>query len=155
DMLQRQVAAQIGAPDGYQHLDLSINRPGHQQFSPQGGGGGDINAAQWLQSMGYQGRVVGRTPGPQEGMMGGGFPGMMGAGGMLGGGGMFGGGGGFPGGGMPGLGGGGFPGGFGGGFPGGGFPGMMGGFPGMGGGFPGMGFNPMMLLMGGMGGRMF
>jgi hypothetical protein len=103
DMLNPQVAGQIGAPDGYQHLDLSINQPGHTQFSPQGGGGGDISAAQWLQQHGYRGRVVGRTPGPQEGQMGGmggfGGPGM--------------GVGGFPGGGYPGFGPGGFPGGMG------------------------------------------
>jgi hypothetical protein len=100
DMLNPQVAGQIGAPDGYQHLDLSINAPGHTQFSPQGGGGGDIPAAQWLQQHGYRGRVVGRTPGPQEGQMGGmggfGGPGM--------------GVGGFPGGGYPGFSPGGFPG---------------------------------------------
>lgn len=72
DMLSRQVAASIGAPDGYQHLDLSINRPGNVMFSSQGGGGGDLSASQWLSSMGYQGRQVGRTPGPQEGMAGGG-----------------------------------------------------------------------------------
>jgi hypothetical protein len=103
DMLNPQVAGQIGAPDGYQHLDLSINAPGHTQFSPQGGGGGDIPAAQWLQQHGYRGRVVPRTPGPQEGQMGGmggfGGPGM--------------GVGGFPGGGYPGFSPGGFPGGMG------------------------------------------
>jgi hypothetical protein len=139
DILNRQVAASIGAPDGYQHLDLSVNRPGNTMFSPQGGGGGDIPAGQWLQQMGYQGRMVSRTPGPQEGMggggMGGGMPGM----------------GGFPG--MPGFGGGMSPfgggGGFGGGFP--GMPPMGGGFPGMGG-MPAMPQMPMMPGMGGMGG---
>lgn len=54
------------APDNYQHLDLSVNQ-GTDQFSPQGGGGGNTNAYQWLQSIGYQGRVWGRTPGPSEG----------------------------------------------------------------------------------------
>jgi len=180
DMLSRQVASQIGAPDGYQHLDLSINRPGNVMFSPQGGGGGDLNAAQWLSSHGYQGRMIGKTPGPQEGMGGGmgmggpmgmpgmggfpGMPGMPGMGGPPGMGGMppnpFGGGGGGPG--MGFGGGGGF--GFGGGGPGmGGFGGpgmggapnpfMMGGSPGMGMGIgPGMGPNPFMMPSMGMGG---
>ncbi len=91
NMLNPQVAGQIGAPSGYQHLDLSINPPGQTQFSPQGGGGGSVNAAQWLQQHGYGGRVVGRTPGPQEGQMGGmggmgqgGFGGSMGQGGFPG-----------------------------------------------------------------------
>lgn len=124
DMLSRQVAQQIGAPDGFQHLDLSISRSGN--FDPTGGGGGDINSAQWLQSKGYRGKVVGQTPGPQQGMSGG-----MGGLGM--GGGMFG-----PMG-MPGMG---------------GPMGMMGGMPPMmGGGMPGMGMPPMMGMGGlGMGG---
>jgi hypothetical protein len=84
DMLSRNVAASIGAPDGYQHLDLALaSSPGGFQFA-----GGDIAAPSWLQSMGYQGRIVPRTPGPQEGMAGGGFggpPGMspFGGGSML------------------------------------------------------------------------
>jgi hypothetical protein len=96
DMLNPQVAGQIGAPDGYQHLDLSINQPGHTQFSPQGGGGGDISAAQWLQQ---HGRVVPPVPRKDDGGDGrlrwtrygsgrfpvswsGGFPGGMGFGGF-------------------------------------------------------------------------
>jgi hypothetical protein len=71
DMLNPQVAGQIGAPDGYQHLDLSINAPGHTQFSPQGGGGGDIPAAQWLQQHGYRGRVVGVPLAPRKARWGG------------------------------------------------------------------------------------
>lgn len=132
DMLNPMATRGIGAPDGYQHLDLSVGGP----FNPAGGAGGSINAAQWLQSVGYQGRVVGRTPGPQEGMgggmgpFGGGFPGMPGGGGFPGMPGPFGGGG-FPGGGM-------FPGG--GGMP---NPMMMFG----GGGFPGGGMRPPMMPM--------
>lgn len=129
------------APDGYQHTDIRLSMRG-----PVGGGpgnAGEINASQYLQQNGYQGRLVGRTPGPPEGM-GGGFPG---------------GGGGFPGmGGPPGMGGG-FPGMGGpmGGMFGGGGPPGMGGFPGMGGGMgmPGMGGPPGMGMgFPGMGGGM-
>ncbi len=52
-------------PDGWQHLDLSVNQ-GTDQFSPQGGGGGNTNSYQWLQSLGYQGTVLARTPGPTD-----------------------------------------------------------------------------------------
>ena len=53
-------------PDRYQHLDLSVNQ-GTDRFSPEGGGGGNVSAFEWLQSVGYQGRVLQRTPGPGEG----------------------------------------------------------------------------------------
>ena len=52
-------------PDRYQHLDLSVNR-GTDQFSPQGGGGGNYPAFQWLAELGYQGRILARTPGPPD-----------------------------------------------------------------------------------------
>ncbi len=52
-------------PDGWQHLDLSVAK-GTDQFSPQGGGGGNYSAYQWLQSLGYQGTVMSRTPGPTD-----------------------------------------------------------------------------------------
>lgn len=50
-------------PDGWQHLDLSVNR-GTDQFSAQGGGGGNTNAYAWLKAIGYTGREMSRTPGP-------------------------------------------------------------------------------------------
>lgn len=52
-------------PDGWQHLDLSVNK-GTDQFSPQGGGGGNYNASLWLSDLGYSGRVLTRTPGPTD-----------------------------------------------------------------------------------------
>ncbi len=52
-------------PDRWQHLDLSVAK-GTDQFSPQGGGGGNYSAYQWLQSLGYQGTVMSRTPGPTD-----------------------------------------------------------------------------------------
>lgn len=52
-----------GYPDRWQHLDLSVNQ-GTDRFAPTGGGGGNISAAAWLQSIGYGGYVVQRTPGP-------------------------------------------------------------------------------------------
>ncbi len=52
-------------PDGWQHLDLSVAR-GTDQFSPQGGGGGNVSSYQWLQVLGYQGPVMVRTPGPTD-----------------------------------------------------------------------------------------
>ncbi len=53
------------APDNYQHLDLSVSK-GTNQFSPQGGGGGNYNSYTWLQDQGYKGTVVARTPGPND-----------------------------------------------------------------------------------------
>ncbi len=53
------------APDNYQHLDLSVAK-GTNQFSPQGGGGGNYNSYTWLQEQGYKGTVVARTPGPND-----------------------------------------------------------------------------------------
>ncbi len=53
------------APDNYQHLDLSVNK-GTDQFSPQGGGGGNVNSYSWLADLGYQGTLVQRTPGPND-----------------------------------------------------------------------------------------
>ena len=52
-------------PDGWQHLDLSVNQ-GTDQFSPQGGGGGNRSAFLWMQGLGYQGTVMSRTPGPTD-----------------------------------------------------------------------------------------
>jgi hypothetical protein len=52
-------------PDRYQHLDLSVNQ-GTDQFNPQGGGGGNYSAFQWLTELGYQGRILARTPGPPD-----------------------------------------------------------------------------------------
>ncbi len=52
-------------PDGWQHLDLSVNQ-GTDQFSPQGGGGGNVSAYQWLQTLHYQGAMMVRTPGPTD-----------------------------------------------------------------------------------------
>ncbi len=54
-----------GFPDGWQHLDLSVNQ-GTDQFSPQGGGGGNTRSYDWLQSLGYLGAVRARTPGPTD-----------------------------------------------------------------------------------------
>lgn len=142
-------------PDGYQHLELSVSNGNYFPGTP--GGGGSIDAAQWLESIGYQGQKISKTPGPPDAQGGGG----MGMGGGMGGlgGGMFGGGmgGGFPGmgggmGGFPGLGGGmgGGMGMFGGGGMGGGMPGMGGGF----GGFGGMGGGMSPFGGGGFGGGM-
>ncbi len=160
DMLGGQAIQQIGAPDGYQHIDLAFasSPQGFRYGSPSEGG--DVNAVQWLQSHGYQGRQVARTPGPPEGMGGGGLGGMMGGGppGMPGGGNPFMSGNPFGGGG----GGGGFglgaPGGFGGfggssgfglgpsGPSGMGGAGGFGGPPPMMGGFGGMPPNPFMMM---------
>lgn len=52
-------------PDGWQHLDLSVNT-GSVTFPPTGGGGGNYPAAAWLREVGYQGRVLPRTPGPTD-----------------------------------------------------------------------------------------
>jgi hypothetical protein len=52
-------------PDGWQHLDLSVNQH-TDQFSPTGGGGGNYSAYQWLVEYGYAGRVLERTPGPPD-----------------------------------------------------------------------------------------
>ncbi len=52
-----------GFPDGWQHWDFSVNK-GTDRFSPQGGGGGNYSAYQWLQEVGYQGTVMEKTPGP-------------------------------------------------------------------------------------------
>jgi hypothetical protein len=49
-------------PDGWQHLDLSVNR-GSDQFNPQGGSGGNVSAYDWLVALGYHGRLLPRTPG--------------------------------------------------------------------------------------------
>lgn len=113
-------------PDKYQHLELSVSR-GSPYFPATPGGGGNVDAAQWLDSIGYRGSKISKTPGPPD---------------AQGGGGMFGG----PGGG----------GGFGNPFSGGG-PGMMGmpsmgpGGPGMGMGM-GMGMGPPGMGQGGPGG---
>jgi hypothetical protein len=55
-------------PDGWQHLDLSVNR-GSDQFAPTGGGGGNVDADEWLVAHGYEGRMLARTPGPPDGGM--------------------------------------------------------------------------------------
>jgi hypothetical protein len=55
----------VGFPDGWQHLDLSVAY-GTDQFSPQGGGGGNVSSYDWLQAIGYQGTVWTRTPGPPD-----------------------------------------------------------------------------------------
>jgi hypothetical protein len=52
-------------PDGWQHLDLSVNL-GTDQFNPQGGGGGNIRAFTWLASLRFEGRLLQRTPGPTD-----------------------------------------------------------------------------------------
>lgn len=64
DQLGR-VPAWFPAPDGYQHLDWSVAY-GTDQFNPQGGGGGNIDADDWLQAIGYQGVRWTRTPGPPD-----------------------------------------------------------------------------------------
>lgn len=143
DMLSPAPIQALGGQD-YNHIDLAFGSSPNAFRYGSPSEGGDVSAVGWLQQNGYQGNMVARTPGPPEGMAGGG--GMMGGlGGMPGG---------FPGmpgglGGMPGM-----PGGFGGtpfGDPmsmmmGGGMGGMMGG--GMpGGGSPfggGFGGSPMM-----------
>ncbi len=51
--------------DGWQHLDLSVNQ-GTNQFSPQGGGGGNYNSYSWLTLVGYIGTAMARTPGPTD-----------------------------------------------------------------------------------------
>lgn len=51
--------------DQYQHLDLSVDQ-GTDRFNPQGGGGGNVDADQWLEALGYQGRKLARTPGPPD-----------------------------------------------------------------------------------------
>ncbi len=53
------------APDGWQHLDWSVAY-GTDQFSPEGGGGGNVRSYDWLQAVGYQGTVWTRTPGPPD-----------------------------------------------------------------------------------------
>ncbi len=55
----------VNMPDGWQHLDLSV-AVGTDQFSPQGGGGGNASSYAWLQGIGYQGTVLNRTPGPTD-----------------------------------------------------------------------------------------
>ncbi len=55
----------MNMPDGWQHLDLSVNRATNQ-FSPLGGGGGNYNSYSWLSLVGYVGRVMARTPGPTD-----------------------------------------------------------------------------------------
>lgn len=52
-------------PSGWQHCDLSVNQ-GTDQFNPAGGSGGNVNGYQWLVENGYQGTVLGRTPGPPD-----------------------------------------------------------------------------------------
>lgn len=52
-------------PDRYQHCDLSVDKGG-DQFAPTGGGGGNVDADQWMLSLGYQGVLVSRTPGPTD-----------------------------------------------------------------------------------------
>lgn len=158
DMLSPAPIRALGGQD-YNHIDLAFasSPNGFRYGSPSEGG--DVNAVQWLQSHGYQGRQVARTPGPPEGMAGGGGGGF-GGGGL--GGNPFGGGfpgmpgaGGFGGGGLPGMMGGGSPFGGGGSPFGGGFPGMPGGGGfgggGFGGGGFGGGFNPLSMLGGGGG----
>lgn len=56
-------------PSKYQHCDLSVDRR-TDQFSPQGGGGGNYDADQWLRDIGYQGIQIPRTPGPPDAGMG-------------------------------------------------------------------------------------
>lgn len=56
---------QAAFPDGWQHLDLSVNK-GTAMFSPTGGGGGNVSSYNWIQSLGYHGRVLARTPGPPD-----------------------------------------------------------------------------------------
>ncbi len=144
-------------PDNYQHLEMSVSR-GSPSFPGTPGGGGNVDAAQFLNQIGYQGQEIPRTPGPPDAQGGGG----MGFGGG-GGGGQFGGGGpgGFPGmQGMPfgmpmGMSGPmGMPPGMNMGMP---FPGMSpsmgapGGFPGQGFGGPGMGMQGPMGMSPGMG----
>jgi hypothetical protein len=81
-------AIPLQTPSGWQHLDLSVNQ-GSTQFNPQGGGGGNVSTASWLQSIGYQGSVVQQTPGPNnangQGYSGGSPAGFLGQlGGLLG-----------------------------------------------------------------------
>lgn len=77
-------------PDNYQHLEMSVSRGNYFPATP--GGGGSVDAAQWLDSIGYRGSKISKTPGPpdaQGGGMGGfggppgmgmgGFPGMGGS----------------------------------------------------------------------------
>lgn len=52
-------------PSRYQHLDLSVNQR-TDQFSPQGGGGGNVDADQWLRALGFAGIQIPRTPGPPD-----------------------------------------------------------------------------------------
>jgi hypothetical protein len=56
-------------PDNYQHLEMSVSNGNYFPATP--GGGGSIDAAQWLDSIGYQGRKIGRTPGPPDAQGGG------------------------------------------------------------------------------------
>jgi len=53
-------------PDGWQHLDLSVNA-GTDRFDPTGGGGGNVSAVRWLEEeAAYVGTVLARTPGPTD-----------------------------------------------------------------------------------------
>ncbi len=152
-------------PDNYQHLEMSVSR-GSPNFPGTPGGGGNVDAAQFLNQIGYQGQEIPKTPGPPDAQGG-----MGGMGGGQFGGGQFGGGGapgGFPG--MPGQQGMpfGMPMGMGGpmgmpmgmnmGMP---FPGMSpsmgapGGFPGQGFGGASMGMGPSMGMSPSMGGMDF
>jgi hypothetical protein len=156
DMLRWPGGQYGNAPGGYQHAQVDFaEHPGGFRDGPMGG---TMDALRVLTGGGFRpSQMVGRTPGPPEGMGGG--MGMGGPFGGMGGGpmGMMGGMGGNPlmsmlgmGGPMGGMGGMSPFGGMGGGMsP---FGGMgMGGFPGMGGmgGFPGMGmFSPMMGMFG-------
>lgn len=52
-------------PSRYQHCDLSVAKR-TDQFPPQGGGGGNYDADQWLRDIGFQGIEIPRTPGPPD-----------------------------------------------------------------------------------------
>jgi hypothetical protein len=57
-MLDRMAAPGPG-PSGWQHVDLNVSRDGMFTWY-----GGDVPASPWLQSTGYEGTLVDRTPGP-------------------------------------------------------------------------------------------
>jgi hypothetical protein len=46
-------------PSGWQHVDLNVSRDGMFNWY-----GGDVPASPWLQSTGYEGTLIERTPGP-------------------------------------------------------------------------------------------
>jgi len=66
-----------GMPDGFQHLDLTLGQGGPFPVT-----GGQVNASQWLSSIGYRGQQIpGQTRGPNMGGGGGGMPNPFGMGG--------------------------------------------------------------------------